>query len=196
MPGVNLAVVPARGGSKRLQSKNLALLGGKTLLARAVAVGLDSGCEVLVTSDCPSTLAQAVDCGALIHERNGKLSTGYKYSILDVWLDALEAFERKTGKVVNKSVLLEPTSPFRTKEDVLHCLSHDHHCATVVDLKLDPISGITYPLFNGICWMAPRDIVINKTLYKDLHYISSRKTVNIDYPIDLEFARFLYEKEN
>lgn len=61
-----LCLVPARGGSKRLPRKNVALLGGRPMLAWTVECARNSGLfdVVWVSSEDPDILAAAVDCGA------------------------------------------------------------------------------------------------------------------------------------
>ena len=61
-----LAVIPARGGSKRLPGKNIRPLGGRPLLAWSVdaARGLEQVCDVLVTTDDEQIAAAATAAGA------------------------------------------------------------------------------------------------------------------------------------
>jgi CMP-N-acetylneuraminic acid synthetase len=60
-----LAVVLARGGSTRLPRKNLAVLGGKTLVEHAVLAAKDDGCDrIVVSSDDPEIGAVGAACGA------------------------------------------------------------------------------------------------------------------------------------
>src|SRR5436190_16560795 len=61
-----LAVVPARGGSKGIPRKNLQLLGGRPLVAHAVAAGLDATLvsRVVCSTDDPDIAAAALDAGA------------------------------------------------------------------------------------------------------------------------------------
>jgi CMP-N-acetylneuraminic acid synthetase len=56
-----LAIIPARGGSKRLPRKNVLDLAGKPLIAHSIEAALASGCfgTVLVTTDDPEIAAVA-----------------------------------------------------------------------------------------------------------------------------------------
>lgn len=56
-----LCIIPARGGSKRFPGKNLATLGGRTLVQRALDSALDSGLfkKIYLSSDDEVILAQA-----------------------------------------------------------------------------------------------------------------------------------------
>src|SRR5690606_35555609 len=65
-PGGHLAVIPARGGSKRLPRKNLLRVGGLPMVAHTIAAALGSGCfaRVVVSTDDPELAAVAREHGA------------------------------------------------------------------------------------------------------------------------------------
>ena len=50
---MRLAVIPARGGSKRIPRKNVRLFAGKPIIAHSIGAALDSGCfdRVIVSTD-------------------------------------------------------------------------------------------------------------------------------------------------
>lgn len=110
-----LAIVPARGGSKRLPRKNLLDLGGKPLIAWTLDAAIQSGCfvDVLVSTD-DSEIAEAAQAhGALVPWlRPAEFATDTASSI-DVVLHALDWYECVHGTVTGV-MLLQPTSPFRS----------------------------------------------------------------------------------
>lgn len=61
-----LALIPARGGLKGLSAKNLAVVGGLTLLARAVQCALDAGVfeSVVVGTGDPTIAEEGIKAGA------------------------------------------------------------------------------------------------------------------------------------
>jgi N-acylneuraminate cytidylyltransferase len=63
---MRLAVIPARGGSKRIPRKNIKLFGGKPMIAWSIEVALQSGCfdRVLVSTDDPEIAQVAQAYGA------------------------------------------------------------------------------------------------------------------------------------
>lgn len=63
---MRLAVIPARGGSKRIPRKNIKLFGGKPMIAWSIEVALQSGCfdRVLVSTDDPEIAQEAQAHGA------------------------------------------------------------------------------------------------------------------------------------
>lgn len=63
---MRLAVIPARGGSKRIPGKNIRPFGGKPMIAWAIAAARDSGCfeRIVVSTDSADIARVAQDCGA------------------------------------------------------------------------------------------------------------------------------------
>ena len=61
-----LAVIPARGGSKRIPRKNIRLFAGKPMIAYAIEAALSSGVfdHVVVSTDDPEIAGIAADHGA------------------------------------------------------------------------------------------------------------------------------------
>jgi pseudaminic acid cytidylyltransferase len=61
-----VAVIPARGGSKRIPGKNIRPFCGKPMIAWAIAAARASGCmdRILVSTDSPEVARIAMDCGA------------------------------------------------------------------------------------------------------------------------------------
>ncbi len=117
------ALVPARGGSKRLPRKNLCTVGGQTLLARAVASGRDAArVDVTVVStedDGIAALAQAE--GAEVLRRPPELA-GDRVQNDAVARHAIETLAGQ-GRAPEVLVLLQPTSPLRTARHVDECLA-------------------------------------------------------------------------
>ncbi len=114
-----VGIIPARGGSKRLPNKNLALLAGQPVIAYTcqAAVASDALDAVYCNTDS-SAIAEAarqygVDTPAL---RPAELATDQAPVRQAVsWMLRLLAEQDQTFDVV---VLLQPTSPLRTAEDI------------------------------------------------------------------------------
>ncbi|MGZ3526859.1 MAG: acylneuraminate cytidylyltransferase family protein [Vulcanimicrobiaceae bacterium] len=118
-PGRTLALVPAKGASTRLRRKNLFVLGGKSLLARAVECALAAGPfdEVVVTTE-DSEIAQAARlAGASVPFLRPERLAVDPAGVADVTIHALEELA-KLGHTFDTVVILLPTSPFRTSADV------------------------------------------------------------------------------
>ena len=107
-----VAIVPVRSGSKGLAGKNLRVLGGVPLWERAVNHGLDAGAEVIVTTDSAEVLNQMPRAGVTMVDRPAELA-GDDSPMGPVILHALGMIEGPA-----RMVLLQPTSPLRTLEDI------------------------------------------------------------------------------
>ncbi len=111
-----LALVPARGGSKRLPNKNLLLLGGKPLIAWSIeaAHGLPDICDILVSTDNSAIATFAIEAGAKVPWlRPAELATDTASSV-DVALHAIDWYEEAHGKL-DGLLMLQPTSPLRSR---------------------------------------------------------------------------------
>lgn len=111
-----LAIIPARGGSQRLPRKNVMPLGGVPLIGWTIRTALAAASldRVVVTTDDEEIAAVARAEGADVpFLRPAHLATATATS-LDAVLHAVDATEPEAELVV----LLQPTSPFRSVEDI------------------------------------------------------------------------------
>ena len=114
-----LAVVPARGGSKRLPGKNVRVLGGKPLIVWTIDVAKNNPdiSNILVSTDDPVIGAVAETAGAFVPWLRPAALASDTATSVDVAIHALDWFEAEQG-AVDALLLLQPTSPFRTRESV------------------------------------------------------------------------------
>jgi len=115
-----LALILARGGSKRLPGKNLKPLGGKPLIVWSIDVAKDIPeiCDILVSTDDPLIASVSKEAGAFVPWlRPAEFATDTAASV-DAALHALDWYEAERG-FVDGLLLLQPTSPFRTKKTVI-----------------------------------------------------------------------------
>lgn len=116
----NLAIIPARSGSKGLKNKNIKLLNGIPLLAYSIMAAQESGMfnEIMVSTDSKEYADIAKKYGASVpFLRSEQLSTD-QASSWDVVMEVLN-FYRKKGDVFDTVCLLQPTSPLRKAEDIV-----------------------------------------------------------------------------
>lgn len=117
-----LAVIPARGGSRRLPGKNVVDFGGRPIVAWTVGAALQAGRfdRVLVSTDDATIARAAAAAGAEVGERPPALATDAS-RVVDVCLDLLEQ-ERKTGRDYDVLCCLYPTAPLRGADDIVAVL--------------------------------------------------------------------------
>jgi CMP-N,N'-diacetyllegionaminic acid synthase len=115
-----LALITARGGSKRVPGKNIRLLGGRPLIVWSIDVAKENPeiVDILVSTDDSAIAQVARQEDALVPWlRPAHLATDTASSV-DVCLHALDWYESCHGKV-DGLLLLQPTSPFRSRDTVL-----------------------------------------------------------------------------
>ncbi|MCM1256294.1 MAG: acylneuraminate cytidylyltransferase family protein [Roseburia sp.] len=115
----NIAIIPARSGSKGLKDKNIKLLGGKPLMAYTIEEAKASGqFEVVhVSTDSEKYARIAGDYGAdvpFLRDENLAGDTAGTWDVLRAVLRKYEAL----GKIFDVVTLLQPTSPLRDAEDI------------------------------------------------------------------------------
>jgi CMP-N-acetylneuraminic acid synthetase len=115
-----LAVVPARGGSKGIPFKNLREVGGRSLVARVgdVVLAVPEIDRAVVSTDHAgiATAAKAAGIDAPFLRPEG--ISGDRIGDFDVLLHALQATEAVDQRRYDVVVMLQPTSPLRTPEQV------------------------------------------------------------------------------
>ncbi len=115
----NIAVIPARSGSKGLPDKNIIDLAGRPLMYYTVKAALDSGCfeEVMVSTDSEKYASIARKFGANVPFFRSEKMSGDSASSWDTVQEVLLNYE-VIGKKFKYVALLQPTSPLRDSEDI------------------------------------------------------------------------------
>lgn len=114
------AIITARGGSKRLPKKNVLELAGKPLIAWTIEAAKKSSKieDVIVTTDSEEIEKVAIEFGARVpFKRPAELSNDTATSF-DVVKHCLDYLNENEDKQVEYLVLLQPTSPLRSSEDI------------------------------------------------------------------------------
>ena len=114
-----LYVIPARGGSKGIPHKNIKPLAGKPLIGYSIDVArqLAADDDICLTTDDPEIAATAESMGLNVpFLRPASLATD-TCGTYEVLIHALD-FYRDRGIDYDTLVLLQPTSPMRTADDV------------------------------------------------------------------------------
>ena len=119
-----LYVIPARGGSKGIPHKNITPLAGKPLIGDSIDVArqLAADDDICLTTDDPEIAATAESMGLNVpFLRPASLATD-TCGTYEVLIHALD-FYRDRGIDYDTLVLLQPTSPMRTADDVRAALA-------------------------------------------------------------------------
>lgn len=130
-----LAVIPARGGSKGIPKKNIAPLAGKPLISYTTELishlpWIDKTVVSTDSSEIAEVAQQSVGVG--IVWRPEEIS-GDRIGDRDVLHHALIEAEAVDGTTYDVVIMLQPTSPLRTEENVTDCIT------TLVEGKWDAV---------------------------------------------------------
>ena len=115
----NIAIIPARSGSKGLPNKNIRTVQGKPLIAYTIEAAIESECfdTVHVSTDSEHYAAIAREYGADVPFLRSEALATDTASTWDAVREALARYAEQ-GKVFDTVMLMQPTTPLRTEEDV------------------------------------------------------------------------------
>lgn len=143
-----LWLIPARGGSKGIPHKNLKPFCGKPLVCRAVEQALQLAApqdSVFVSTDDPDIAKAASESGVVVpFMRPDSLATDTASSY-DVIIHALDEFHKR-GKDFDRVVLLQPTSPLRSLDDIRAAISL---WRPDIDMVVSVCEARTNPYYNA-----------------------------------------------
>lgn len=214
-----IAIIPARGTSKRFPRKNVALLQGKPLLGYAIDCAKQSGVfdDIIVSSEDGEILRVAQEYGASVHRRSADLAAD------TIQLKTLCRAILAEQDGYDAFGLLLPTNPLRTAEDLREAyalfMQPDTDAVMSVVPHADPPQravwaprGYIEPYFDAKNMKRDQDldqlyhddgsIIIAKThVFLDIgelylpktraYFINPEHSVDINHPRDLKLAEFL-----
>lgn len=113
----NIAIIPARGGSKRIPRKNIKPFMGKPIIAYSIEAALQSGLfdEVMVSTDDEEIAGIAREYGAAVpFMRSAETSNDYA-GTADVILEVLQMYKEQ-GREFDTVCCIYSTAPFVTSD--------------------------------------------------------------------------------
>jgi pseudaminic acid cytidylyltransferase len=116
-----IAIIPARGGSKRIPKKNVIDFHGKPLIAYSIDAALNSELfdEVMVSTDDKEIRQVARDLGARIPFLRSKKNSDDFATSSEVITEVLADYERKEGKTFAHFCCIYATSPFLSVQKLI-----------------------------------------------------------------------------
>ncbi len=133
-----LAIVPARGGSKRLPGKNRLVLNNKPLIAWTIEAGLNSSYvdRLIVSTDDQEIANISKEWGAEIPFIRPQELASDKATTVDTIMHAIKSVENSVESY-DYILLLQPTSPLRTAKHI------DEAVELMIEKGADSIVGVT-----------------------------------------------------
>ena len=159
-----LAIIPARGGSKGLPRKNLALVAGQTLLEIAISASL--GCDVIdntvVSTDDEEITTISKKYGVLVHNRSEEASndTGTAVEVVSEVLKWANY-----ASIPHDLILyLQPTSPLRTSEHICEAFEliagqNFPKCVSISESLQNPYKSVVIHPTEGITPLFTEELV-------------------------------------
>ena len=146
-----IAIIPARSGSKGLPDKNILPLGGKPLLAYSIEAARTSGLfdVIHVSTDSEHYADIARQYGADVPFLRSAETSSDTASSWDMVQEVLERYAQQ-GNTFDAFMLLQPTSPLRTAEDIRSAFrlmdeKHAHAVVGVCEVDHSPLWCNTLP---------------------------------------------------
>lgn len=180
----SLAVITARGGSKRIPRKNIKDFCGKPIIAYTIMATLESDIfdEVMVSTDDEEIAEVALKYGAKVpFLRSAENSDDFKNST-DAVIEVIKEY-RKLGKEFSVVAQVYPTAPFMTPEDLRNGMKI--FTETGAD-SLIPVTKFGYPPQRGFI------IAENRVKFLQPEYTFSRSQ-DLE-PIYHDIGQFYFAK--
>lgn len=121
---MKVAIIPARGGSKRIPRKNIKLFAGKPMISRSIELALSAGIfdRVIVSTDDDEIADVALEAGAEVPFRRPTELADDHATTVPVIAHAIKEVERISGEVISLACCIYPCAPFLTCEDIVNAL--------------------------------------------------------------------------
>ncbi|HEY0046977.1 MAG TPA: acylneuraminate cytidylyltransferase family protein [Flavobacterium sp.] len=215
----NIAIIPARGGSKRLPNKNLLHLGDIPLVVHSIRYALQNNSiidEVYVSTDSEEIKKVALENGAKVIDRPQHLSGDFEPTA-----SALKHCLEQLPASISNVFLLQPTNPLRPAEllkdaykafteskspSLMTVSRNNQKLGKIIDGVFQPFnykpgqrSQDLEPLYfeNGLLYISSAELVLNETIISNdvTPFITDHifANVDIDTQDDLEYARLLMQ---
>ena len=144
----NVAIITARGGSKRIPRKIIKLFRGKPIIAYSIETALNSGLfdYVMVSTDDAEIAALAKQFGAQVPFIRSKQNADDYTGTADVALEVLNELQ-KIGKQFENACCIYPTAPFISKETL------NESYQLLIEKKMDsvfPVCAFSYPIQRAL----------------------------------------------
>lgn len=146
---MKLAIITARGGSKRIPRKNIRDFCGKPIISYSIQAALSSGCfdEVMVSTDDDEIAEIAKREGASVPFKRSNQASSDVATTAEVLLEVLQNYQ-KSKIDLQYACCIYPTAPFLTGEiltKAFEILSTDNNLKTVI-----PMVRFSYPIQRAL----------------------------------------------
>lgn len=145
----NIAIIPARGGSKRIPRKNIKDFLGKPILTYSIEAALNSGLfeEVMVSTDDEEIANVAIKYGAKVPFIRSKTNSDDYATTMDVINEVLSQYKEKHEKYFQFSCCIYPTAPLI---EISHIQEGFSKLVKNNFTSVFPVVAFSYPVWRGL----------------------------------------------
>lgn len=220
-----IAIIPARGGSKRLQRKNILPLGGIPLLSRVIRTAKDACVfdDIIVSSEDEEILSIALKEGVTAHARPIQFASDQS-TVVDVCIQVLESYSAEafcciyaTAAMISTRSLKSSAEVFFSDETInvlMGVSQYNHHPVQAITIGQDGNARLLFPEYQSLqsqfypfarvsngtfYWSKVETFLREKTFYSSklrLFDVPSDEAFDIDTADDYEKLLKAYEKIN
>lgn len=145
---MRVAIIPARGGSKRIPRKNIKTFAGKPIITYSIEAAQQSGLfnRIIVTTDDEEIAEVARHYGAEVPFLRPKELSDDHTATIPVIAHAIQSLQ-ESGDVIDTACCIYATAPFVRSVDIIAAynalISHNKHYAF-------PVTTFGFPIFRGV----------------------------------------------
>ncbi|MBI2269175.1 MAG: pseudaminic acid cytidylyltransferase [Bacteroidetes bacterium] len=144
----SLAIIPARGNSKRIPGKNIRNFMGSPIISYSIRAAIESNCfdEVMVSTDDDKIADVAKKHGAKVPFMRSEKNSDDHSTTADVLIEVLEYYKKENNDFIY-ACCIYPTAPFVTPERLNEARQ------LLINNKSDsvvPVTLFSYPIFRSL----------------------------------------------
>ena len=146
----SIAIIPARGGSKRIPNKNIRLFNNYPIIKYSIDAAIKSGCfqDVIVSTDSEQIAEIAIKYGASVPFFRSKNNSDDFATTADPLIEVLNNLEN-INKIYQSLCCIYPTAPFVTEKKILNAMDLLQLNKTKADAVL-PVTEFSYPILRSL----------------------------------------------
>lgn len=196
-----LAIIPARAGSKGVLGKNLRKLGNKPLIVHTIEAAIDSKKinRIIVSTDSEAIAKIAIERGAEVPFLRPKELSKDDSMLFDTFNYVLNRLnlESENKLLITSFVALQPTSPFRTSEDIDNAIElfNKNNVDSVISFTKEshPVEWNRIINSDGTFSSFLTDKIYNRQMYKTVYRFNGAVYV---YNANLIKQNLMYTKNS
>ena len=160
-----IAIILARGGSKRIPLKNIKHFLGKPIIAYSIEAAQSSGLfdEVMVSTDNDQIATVAKEYGAKVPFLRTASTASDTATTAEALIEVLNSYKEK-GQEFDYACCLYPTAPFVSSEKLIHAFNF---LLQKKYLSVFPVMLFSYPIWRSLK-IETGKLMMNYPEYKDI----------------------------